>query len=402
MVIRAAKIPTQHHIKAMHLQEIYLRVLQSDGISRARLKEEMRLSFPSVSALVDELISNGVLYEVGAQESTQRGRPSILLRVNPDALAIPVINMTRDGYQYSLFDGCAQLLEEGVLPYTRKPVENGSERWCPDADTICGPLEKLIGGFAQKYAILDLVLSVPGSINARGVLTSSALQITMPGNFLQHVEDALKLPICMINNSDAEAYAEKLFQPLPEDFIFLHVGKGVGAGIIRKGKIFNNGPMRAGEIGHISIDYNGKPCPCGNRGCLERYIDVTQICQEAAQLLKQETVDFDQVCQAYRQGVPEIVVLIGEKARLIGVGMSNMLAMQPVRHVVLGGGIEQLGDSFLETLREAIRGQGFRKYMNRLTITYTANSSGNGAQGALWNYLHHQMKIENLIKKMEE
>lgn len=401
MVTRAAKIPTQHHIKAMHLQEIYLRVLQSDGISRARLKEEMHLSFPSISALVDEMISNGILYEVGVQESTKRGRPSILLRVDPNALAIPVINMNRDGWQYCLFDGCGQLLEEGFLPYGGKPPELQA-RWRPDADMICGPLEKLINGFAQKYVMLDLVLSVPGSVNSSGYLTSSALRINMPANFLQHLLESTGLRIAMINNSDAEAYAEKLYQPLPEDFIFLHVGNGVGAGIIRKGKIFNNGPMRAGEIGHISIDYNGRSCPCGNRGCLERYIDETQLQLEAAALLKQEAVDFAELCQAYRQGVPEIVTLMAEKARLLAVGISNMLAMQPVRHVVLGGGVEQLGEGFLEQLREAIQAQGFRKYMNPLTITYTANTSGNGALGALWNYLHHEMKIESLMGRYRE
>ena len=373
-------------------------MLQSDGVSRARLKEEMHLSFPSVSALVDEMISNGILYETGVQESTKRGRPSILLRVKPDAFAIPVITMTRDGYQYSLFDGCAQLVEEGFLPYEGKPSDTGAERWNPDLQTFCGPIEKLIGSFTEKYPMLDLVLSVPGSVNSRGNLTSSALRINMPRGFLEHLVDITGLPIALINNSDAEAYAEKLYQPLPEDFIFLHVGKGVGAGIIRKGKIFSNTAMRAGEIGHISIDYNGRSCPCGNRGCLERYIDIAQILQEAAPLLNRETVTFAELCYAFKQEVPEIVELMQEKASLLAVGMSNMLAMQPVRHVVLGGGIEQLGEGFLEMLRNAIQMQSFRKYTNRLTITYTANTAGNGGMGALWNYLHHEMKIDHLIR----
>lgn len=396
----ATKIPTQHHIKAMHLKDIYLKVLQSDGISRARLKDEMHLSFPSVSALVDELISRGVLYEEGTQESVKRGRPSILLRVNSGALTVPVVNMTRDGYQYSLYDCCGRVLIEGFLAYPDKP-KNLLGKWHPDEEMICKPLQLLISGFREHYNMRELVLSVPGSVNVRGVLTSSALQITMPEKFLQRLEEMIQMPIAMVNNSDAEAYAEQFFQPLPEDYVYIHVGKGVGAGIIRNGRILDSGPMRAGEIGHICIDYNGRPCPCGNRGCLERYIDVSQLNQEAAQLLQRNMVEFTDICQALEQENPQIVEMLREKARLLAVGISNMMAMQPVYHVILGGGIEQLGERFLIMLRDAVKAQSFRKYMNRLTITYTANLSGSGMLGAIWNYLHHEMKIEKLFKTEE-
>ena len=54
-----AQVPTQQHIKSMHLKEIYLKTLRSEGISRAQLKREMQLSFPSISALVDELLNDG-------------------------------------------------------------------------------------------------------------------------------------------------------------------------------------------------------------------------------------------------------------------------------------------------------------------------------------------------------
>jgi glucokinase len=157
--------------------------------------------------------------------------------------------------------------------------------------------------------------------------------------------------------------------------------------------------MRAGEIGHISIDYKGIPCSCGNRGCLERYICIPAICQEAAKILGQESADFETVCRAYAQGHAGIVEMLCGKARLLAVGISNLIAAHPVTHIVLGGGIEQLGDRFLEQVQQAVQTVGFRKYMNRLTVTYTVSPSGNGALGAVWNYMYHQMKIEHVLKK---
>ena len=389
---------TQQQIKYMHQRKIFLRVLWNKGLSRAQLKEELQLSFPSVSALVEEMIAGGVLYEAGANESNKRGRPSIQLQVNPKAFAVPVVNMTRDGYQYTLFDACVQPVQAGFIPYGRP--EQTQERWQPETSLICDRLAELMRKLQKDHTIHDMVICVPGSFNSRGSLSSSALWIELPEDFISYMEESSGLHICLINNSDAEAFTERLMQPLPRDFIFMHVGKGVGAGIIRKGKIYNsNNVMRAGEIGHNSIDYNGIPCSCGGRGCLERYICIPAIRQEASRILGQENVDFETVCRAYAQENPQIVEMLNEKARLLAIGISNMIAIHPVTHIVLGGGIEQLGDRFLEQVQQAMQTVGFRKYMNRLTVTYTVAPSGNGALGAAWNYLYHQIQIEKTLKK---
>lgn len=391
-----AQVPTQQHIKSMHLKEIYLKTLRSEGISRAHLKREMQLSFPSISALVDELLKQDILREERVEAASGRGRPSTLLRVNPDALAIPVVNMTRDGYQFCLYDCCGQALHTCSLPYDKEDADP-AQRWAPDARTLCHPLTELLDALRKTHVMAELVLSVPASINARGFLTSSALHLTVPQDFLTYLEEKTGLALHLINNSDAEAYAEKLFQPLPEDFVFLHVGKGVGAGIIRKGRIFDNGYLRAGEIGHISIDYNGSPCPCGNRGCLERYIDISQLQQEAEPLLP-DCNGFDEIVEAYRSGNPEITALINSKAQLLTVGISNMLAMQPVTHIVLGGSIEKLGEGFLEALRKAAESFGFRKYMNRVTVTFTRAGADAGLTGAVWNYIDHVLTVETMYQ----
>ena len=80
---------TQKAIKEHHLKEIYLHVLKSGGLSRAQLRREMNLSFPSVSALVDELINCGILEEGELIETTERGRPSTRLQLKQNLAAIP-------------------------------------------------------------------------------------------------------------------------------------------------------------------------------------------------------------------------------------------------------------------------------------------------------------------------
>ena len=153
--------------------------------------------------------------------------------------------------------------------------------------------------------------------------------------------------------------------------------------------------MRAGEIGHTSIDYSGRPCECGSRGCLERYVNTTVITEEAAEFVGQ--TDFDGVAAEYIRGNPQIVSLIDEKARLLSFGISNMLAVQPVTKIVLGGGIEALGEGFIYALKKQLPNTGLHRYSDRVTISYTKNPDGDIFVGALLNYLEHKMKIETLL-----
>jgi len=398
---QAAQIPTQQQIKELHLKEIFLAALHSGGISRARLKQELHLSFPSVSALVDELIVNGVLTQTDARDTPERGRPRALLQVNTRALAIPVAVMTREGYQCALYDCAANCLEAEFLPFPacEAPVRIPGTRWQPATETLCRPLEQWSRRIRAKHRTADLLLVVPGTVNEAGVLSSSALQMSAPETFLPLLEGKTGWQVIVENNSDCCAYAEKIIRGISEDFIYLYIGKGVGAGIIRNGSIFQGGVTRAGEIGHISIDYNGRTCVCGGCGCLECYISTAAITQDAqaAAGAGLEIEDFPDVCHAYRIGEEHIVQLLQEKALLLTVGIRNMLAMQPVTQVILGGKIALLGDEFLETVRTFFQEKGSRKYASRVTISYTGADSGAEALGAVWNYLDHQMHIGRMF-----
>ena len=212
------------------------------------------------------------------------------------------------------------------------------------------------------------------------------------------LREGLNMPVFAYNNADCFAYGEQYVQNLPENYIVITVSRGVGSGIIRHGKVFGDGPLRAGEIGHISIDRRGPLCACGSRGCLEGYIRLRQITAEAKSLLGlAEAPGFDRVCQLVRQRDPRLMGLIREKAELLALGISNMLAMQPVEHVVIGGGIEALGEPFLEALEQSIQTIGLRKYMDRVTVRYAAGRPGDEAQGAVRIFLDHDLQMEMFL-----
>ena len=387
---RAVPIPTQQHIKQMHLKEIFLLTLHSGEISRAELRQALQLSFPSTSALVEELLAHGILVEDGTVVPIERGRPRSMLRVNAAAFCVPVAVMTPEGYRCTLFDCCGGIRQEMFLPYAAQlPAVQ------LDMEALGDPLQGWVQEVRTKCNIAVLILTISGNFNESGAVSSSVFGFSTPDAFLQQLQQRLQLPVTIFNNADCYAYAEQYCQKLPEDFIAVTVGRGVGAGIIRQGAVFDGGFFRAGEFGHISVDHRGEPCFCGSRGCLEKYINTRQITREACQLLQlpEAAAAFEEIAAIYREKRTALDGLISEKAEILALGISNMLTMQPVPHIVIGGEVIKLGDRFLAELRKHMKTVGLRKFMDRVTVSFSRNDKDPEALGAFWSYLDHYLDI---------
>lgn len=367
---------TQQHIKQLHLKQIFLSALNSGGISRAELRQQLGLSFPAVTALVEELLAAKLLFADGTLAHGERGRPRSLLRVNSAALAIPVAALTAEGYCCCLYGSDLRLLSRVFLPIAGQDITD--------------PLAAWLGEVKRHHPVTALVLTFPGNLDRKGALSSSVLGFSTGERFLERLNEGTGLRVFAYNNADCAAYGEKYCQELPEDYIFVSVSRGVGAGIIRRGKLFSGGIHRAGEIGHISIDYRGRPCSCGGKGCLERYIGMEQILQEA---FPEGNGTLEMLCARFEEKDPRITALLEEKAQLLALGIRNMLAMQPVRHIILGGQLCRLGEPFRQLLNQCIPQAGLGKYMEQVTVSLSRNTAGE-IPGALRIYLDHDLTMD--------
>lgn len=383
------QIATQQGIKALHLKQIYLLCLHGGRLSRAQLRREMGLSFPSVSALVDELIERNVLEETGTVYDSHRGRPSVQLQVKSGYYAIAVVQMTYSGYHCKLFDITTDELEHKFIPFdfSDNAVSRLNGLRSPDFDSLAGSLVKWINEAKENRNLLDIVMTTAGSVDADGVLSSSSALISTPPGFLTKLEELTGLKVYRGNLSDHYAYAEYHCNRSTDNFALILINEGVGAAVIRNGRLFETTPFRVGEFGHISIDYKGKPCICGSVGCLEGFISTKAMAEDIG-------MNFAILCQRYLEGDSRVAEFIRSRAELLAIGISNMLTMQPVQQIVLGGEIRQLGERFLDVLRNCISNVGFRRLTRNLEVRYAVNGDGAEIMGALWNYIENQMSMD--------
>jgi glucokinase len=181
------------------------------------------------------------------------------------------------------------------------------------------------------------------------------------------------------------------------DFVMVTLGTGIGGGVIADGKLVRGRSGFAGEIGHMVVDAHGAPCPCGGKGCWERYASgggLHRLTREAAlegrlaTLVERgggdpQRVRAEDVTAAAAEGINEAITLLREVGWWLALGLANLAAILDSGHFVIGGGLSSASEFVLpaarEYLAELVEGYGARP-----TITVTSSMFGprSGAMGA--------------------
>jgi predicted NBD/HSP70 family sugar kinase len=140
-----------------------------------------------------------------------------------------------------------------------------------------------------------------------------------------------------------------------EDLAFLALGTGLASGLVLDGQLRRGASGAAGEIGHIPVDPLGPECPCGQRGCLERFASGKAL--EAAWPSRHGKPSPVELFEAARAGDEEAIVVKDRFASATAAAVRLLVLTTDVRHVVLGGGVTQLGTELLDAVQDALREQ---------------------------------------------
>jgi glucokinase len=151
--------------------------------------------------------------------------------------------------------------------------------------------------------------------------------------------------------------------------VLLALGTGVGGGVVVDGKLRLGADGAAGEIGHVTVEPEGLPCSCGNRGCLETVISGPALAGEALRLLRsgrapilrdllagdEARIDAELIAQAAAGGDTDAHALIVRAARFLGIAVGNLVTTLAPDAVLLAGGVAGIGAPLLDTVRATVR-----------------------------------------------
>jgi glucokinase len=179
------------------------------------------------------------------------------------------------------------------------------------------------------------------------------------------VESALDRPTVVENDATACALAESWFGAGRDrgarHLVYLTISTGVGGGLVLDGRLYRGAAGNAGELGHLTVDYLGRQCGCGRRGCLEAYVSGTNIGLRAREALATGRtsslsalpgVTAADVSGAAAGGDALAQEVWDETTAILGSAIANILDVFNPELVVLGGGVTRAGDQLLVPVRE--------------------------------------------------
>jgi len=247
----------------------------------------------------------------------------------------------------------------------------------------------------ERDKIIGLGIGVPGLVDHPSGVNLFSPNLGWRDVPIREIfQNEFALPVVVENNARAMALGEGWYGIARghENFVWIHVGTGVGAGIVLNGELYRGDAGSAGEIGHTTVDPHGPLCQCGNRGCLEVLCSGPSIARRAIEALTKGTpsvltqhngnLQAEMVSAAASAGDELAKRILHEAGVWLGTGIANLSETLNVSLVILGGGVIKAGEPFLHAVLEAANSRLRTMPLYQPDIRVSALEPNAGAIGA--------------------
>jgi predicted NBD/HSP70 family sugar kinase len=378
-------------------RSLILRLIQKHGsVPRKEIAELAGLTQAAITKITADLIERGLVVEAGAGAKPQGlGRRPIGLSINRERYKIVSVYLGRSILQAAVCDLSGSILfkhEEFGDIYAHEGKAFESE--------VIACIERLITthGVASED-LLGISIAAPGPINAkRGIL------LGLPGNggkvpetpydwrnvdIAAIVRERFGVPVFADNEANVAALGESWFGAGigMSNFVLYSVGLGIGSGVVIDGMLYRGDDDVVSEIGHITIDYRGPRCTCGNVGCLELYagfkrlVDLHKSGNAAGPTGVFTSKDHSTIAREVEHvfaraaaGEEAARRAVSEIGSFLGIGAVSLANIFSPEAIILSG--NDIGGSdlgvFVPILQESVRKGAFSVIANKVKVANSA------------------------------
>lgn len=299
-------------------------------------------------------------------------------------------------------------IEGGAPPVAvrrcRTRAESGSDRVL---DRIVTMIRKSVADVGRDN-VAGIGLGAPGPLDMESGVVAETPNLGWRDYPLRDlVAEACGLPVTLDNDANCFTYGEWWMGAGRgcRRLAGITLGTGIGGGIVIDGEIHHGASGGAGEVGHMSVDFRGRRCPCGARGCVEAYASGPAIAARAVEAIPDggdsilaSMVDGDLgavtaevVYGAAAAGDRHADGVLRETARILATAVANLIHLLNPDAVVIGGGVANAGDRLLRPLRREVRRRVFGTHMQACRIVRGELGDSAGVVGAagVFRRAHH-------------
>src|SRR5579871_108107 len=368
-------------------RSVLLRPLLLGGpMNRVVLGELTGLSSASVTNVVADLLTEGLILEAGMEES-DGGRPRVLLEANPRFVSIGV-DVGETSICIEAFD--LQMRVVGKVALDIRPRERTPHEVI--AAVTSGVCDLMSSSELADRTVLGVGVGVPG------VVEQGPEGVHAPGLGWQNVtlgpalEHEVKVPVLVDNGAKTLGQAEMWFGAGRggSHAIVALLGLGVGAAIFTNGMLYRGAASSAGEWGHTCIVVRGRTCRCGARGCLEAYVGAEPLLAQWRERnprikLPRHYDEEEWIAKlvAAADSDPAASELLRDTAMYLGVAAANLVNLFNPERIIIGGWLGlRLGPLLLDDIRAVVAEQAFSYPATRAAVELGTLGNDAAALGA--------------------
>lgn len=338
-------------------RSLLLKNLRREGTcSRVHLANITGLKQATITNIMKDFLRWGIVEEVGFLNGS-KGRRSIGIAVSKERYRVIGVRLARKHYSIGLFDLAGGLLKEERV--------NLDETNAPDAISILDRIAQKIRSLSsecEENTILAAGMAVPGPFIAKKnkIALITGADIWKDVDLKDYFDQAVDIPVFLEHNANAGAYAHMwdMKETYHDDIlIYIAAGQGIGAGIIMDGQIYQGALGTAGEIGHMTIERDGKPCACGNKGCLERYASSLELVKTIyGDQAGTHGHNFKDIEQQIQKKEPKCLEEYRKACESLGVGIISLVNVINPNRVIIGDDMTKPDPKLMEqVIRDTVK-----------------------------------------------
>lgn len=323
--------------------------------SRAELARITGLTRASISNIADELLADGLIKE-GEPILGKVGRKSHVLELNPNRYYMIGIDIARDAYHIGFMDFKGTVLYSTCITMEQSAADT--------LNLILAILKKQMSVLDLPKELLGIGITAPGPLNTQEgiILTPPNFENWFHVNVVGFFKKEFHCPVILENNASARALAEK-YKGIGNqytNFVELLIDTGLGSGIILGGSLYPFSSGFGNNFGHMSIDFDGPLCKCGNLGCAELYASIPNILNYGKKL-DPHLISWNVVIDEAIKGTPAALNVVEKESEYLSVLITNIMNILDVECIILSGTIAYRSELLIGMLKKKLK----TRYLSR-------------------------------------
>lgn len=381
-------IADQAFVKKVNQKLLLKEILKNSPISRAKLSEMTGLNKSTVSSQVNTLMKENLVFEIGQGQSSGGRRP-VMLVFNKKAGYSVGIDV---GVDY--INGILTDLEGTIVLDQHHHLECSSPEITKDI--LIEMIHHFIANMPQSpYGLIGIGICVPGLIDKNQKIVFTPNSNWRNIDLKPIIQEKFNVPVFIENEANAGAYGEKVFGAAKnhDNMIYASIGTGIGIGVIINNDLYRGVGGFSGEMGHMTIDFNGPKCSCGNRGCWELYASEKALLK-SLQTKEKKVSNQDIIDLAHLNDVGTLRAL-QNFGFYLGIGLTNILNTFNPQAIILRNSIIESHPMVLNSIRSEVSSRVYSQLGNSYELLPSVLGKNASALGMSSIVIDHFLDMVN-------